>query len=113
MKRVAIFNCHHAGETCTGSGCFKAFNQRDAFFARYQEEPAELVSFARCNGCGHDWENDESLAKKIDRLKDIADVVHFGACTVKKGTECQFITRLGTKLEGMGLEVVRGTHAVH
>ena len=114
MKKIAIFNCFLAGEKCTGSGCFKAFNQREAFFGRYGDEPVELTAFARCNGCGHDWENDEGLAKKIDRLKAIGtEVVHFGACTVKKGKECPFITRLGEKLEGMGLTVVRGTHAAH
>jgi len=113
MKRIAIFNCHQAGERCTGSGCFRAFNGRDAFFARYGGEPIELAAFVRCNGCGRDWENDDALARKIDRLGKIADAVHFGACTVKKGTECAFITRLGTRLEEMGLEVVRGTHAAH
>ena len=114
MKKIAIFNCALANERCTGSGCFKAFNNKEAFFERYAEEGAELMAFARCNGCGHDWENDEGLANKIERLKKIGvETVHFGACTLHDGKECSFITRLGGKLEGMGLEVVRGTHRTH
>jgi predicted metal-binding protein len=111
MKKIAIFNCEMANATCTGSGCFKAFNNKEAFFERYADEGAELISFARCNGCGHDWDNDEGLAKKIDRLKNMgAEVVHFGACTIHDGKECSFITRLGEKFESMGIEVVHGTH---
>lgn len=111
MKKIAIFNCGMSAAGCTGSGCFRAFNGREAFFARYEAEPVEMVAFTRCNGCGRDWENDPKLARKLERLKALgADAVHFGACTVKDGKECGFITRLGAKLESEGLAVVRGTH---
>lgn len=114
MKKIAIFNCVMANERCTSSGCFKAFNNKEAAFERYAEEGAELMAFVRCNDCGHDWDNDENLAKKIDRLKDIGvEVVHFGACTIHNGKECRFITRLGEKFNEMGIETVRGTHRTH
>jgi predicted metal-binding protein len=114
MKRIAMFNCQMANRYCTGAACLKAFNRRTGEFARYQGEDVELVAFARCNGCGQDWKNDEGLAEKLLRLHTIGtDVVHFGVCTCHKGQECSFITRLIEKLSAEGIVVVRGTHATH
>lgn len=110
MKKIAIFNCNLTNRGCSGSGCLRAFNQKIDAFSRYENEDIELVSFARCNGCGQNLTNDEKLLKKVNRIRDLADVVHFGGCTIKNGIECTFITRLAHKLEQEGVEVVRGTH---
>ena len=111
MKKIAIFNCRMANRRCTGAACLQAFNERSGAFAAYGDEPLELVAFSRCNGCGQDWENDEALKEKLVRLQKIGtDAVHFGACTIHKGQEFSFITRLAEKLVADGMTVVRGTH---
>lgn len=111
MKKIAIFNCWKANQCCTGASCLDAFNHRLGAFAVYADETLELVAFARCNGCGQDWENDEALEEKIVRLQKIhIDSVHFGVCTIQKGQECLFITRLADRLTAAGMTVVRGTH---
>mgnify|MGYP000130420064 CR=1 FL=1 len=51
MKRIVMLNCLRANSVCTGAACLQAFNAKTKTFARYGDEPLELVAFFRCNGC--------------------------------------------------------------
>ncbi|MDR0906923.1 MAG: CGGC domain-containing protein [Oscillospiraceae bacterium] len=111
MKNIAILTCRKAADVCTGAACMKAFNEKTGSFSAYGE-PARLVAFMQCNGCGSD-PTDENMAKKIARLeKDGADCVHIGICSEPSpGVECEIITQIAGIIETRGIAVVRGTHA--
>ena len=51
MKKIVMLNCLRANSVCTGAACLQAFNAKTKTFARYGDEPLELVAFFRCNGC--------------------------------------------------------------
>jgi len=78
MKKIAILICKNVSNKCTGSGCFKAFNQRKDAFEGYSDE-IELSSFTHCSGC--DEEAEELLEKKIQKWRDTGiDTVHLSTC---------------------------------
>lgn len=118
MKKIAIIRCLRTSNTCSGSGCMKAFNNRDKMFSQYGEEPIELTAFLNCSGCGaEEMPNSEaSFKKKLDRLVDLGiDVVHMSGCTNKKDAqgekrECPIITKAAEYLQEHGITIVRGTH---
>ena len=109
--KIAIMNCQKADVTCTAAGCMKAFNARTGGFAEYGDQPVELVAFMHCNGCGQTVENNESLAKKIERLeREGVEALHVGICTKKEEGECPTITGILAEAEKKGIRPVRGTH---
>ncbi len=113
MKKIAILTCLKANKVCTGAACFKAYNEKKDFFARYQNLPLELVAFAKCNGCQSDLATDRDLQSKLERLIKIGtEVVHLGVCTKNKATgiECAKITAIAERLQQANIEVVRGCH---
>lgn len=119
MKKAAVLRCLMTSVSCAGTGCFRACREKDGAFARYGEEPVELVSVWTCNGCGPYTLPDpegEGLQKKIDRMsKAGVDVVHLSNCTRKKNAEgekvlCRRIGAIADKLRAAGIEVVEGTH---
>ena len=54
MKNIAILSCLKSNRVCAGVACLKAFNERRAAFAGYQDEPLTLTAFLRCTQCGVD-----------------------------------------------------------
>lgn len=116
MCKVAILTCDLANRTCTGAGCMKAFNNREAFFEGYKDD-TKLVAFMHCNGCTDIMpympREDEGMIKKVDRLKnECVDVVHIGVCRNKRdGYECSRMTEIACMIEERGIKVVRGTHS--
>ena len=109
--KIAMLNCLNANQVCTGAGCLRAFNSRTKHFAEYGDIPLELVSMARCNGCGKGI--DEGFREKLDRIvSEGAETCHLGVCTVRKdlGRECPVITEAAAYLEQRGVRPVRGTH---
>lgn len=109
--KIAILNCLRANEVCGGCACLKAWNSKTRHFSRYENGNAELVAFARCNGCGKGV--DAGFREKLERMvSEGAEVVHLGGCTVrmKDRTECPTITEAAEYLQAKGLTVVRGTH---
>ena len=50
MKKIVMLNCLRANSVCTGAACLQAFNAKTKTFARYGDEPLELVAFFRCKG---------------------------------------------------------------
>ena len=113
MKNIAIINCVKASEVCAGVSCMDAFYEKKAAFGVYGGEDLRLIAFMLCNGCDCDVETDPGLQRKIDRLvKSNTEVAHFGVCTKDQqtGEECVKITELAGRLEGLGMQIVRGTH---
>ena len=45
MKKIVMLNCLRANSVCTGAACLQAFNAKTKTFARYGDEPQELVAF--------------------------------------------------------------------
>ena len=115
MKKIAMLNCLKANEVCTGSGCFKAFNNREAGFEPYKGEEVELTAFARCSNCGKMTEEDPGMLKKLERLVDVGtETVHIGVCAkAKDGSHCRFMQSHADWLTDHGVEVIWKTHASH
>lgn len=53
MKRIVMLNCLRANSVCTGAACLQAFNAKTKTFARYGDEPLELVAFFAATGAMH------------------------------------------------------------
>ena len=66
MKKIVMLNCLRANSVCTGAACLQAFNAKTKTFARYGDEPLELVAFFRCNGCDAP-QDDAGMEEKIER----------------------------------------------
>ena len=112
MKKVAILRCLKTSESCAGTGCLRAFNERSEGFSVYGDEPIELAAMWTCNGCGdHALGNEEGLQKKISRMvKNEIEVVHVSRCTVKDEVRCHEIMNIARQLKENGIRVVDGTH---
>lgn len=67
MKKIVMLNCLRANSVCTGAACLQAFNAKTKTFARYGDEPLELVAFFRCNGCDVP-QDDAGMEEKIERV---------------------------------------------
>ena len=79
MKKIVMLNCLRANSVCTGAACLQAFNAKTKTFARYGDEPLELVAFFRCNGCDVP-QDDAGMEEKIERLLQLRpDAAHIVA----------------------------------
>jgi predicted metal-binding protein len=112
MKNIAILACLKANRVCAGVACLKAFNERRASFARYQEEPICLSAFLRCSQCGVDPEQDAGMTEKLERIVSCgAQIAHIGVCCRQKdGSCCPHMQKAVDYLAAHGLEIVWGTH---
>ena len=112
MKKIVMLNCLRANSVCTGAACLQAFNAKTKTFARYGDEPRELVAFFRCNGCDVP-QDDAGMEEKIERLLQLRpDAAHMGVCTRRKadGTRCPTIQKVADRLAAEGVVLVDGTH---
>ncbi|KAJ51866.1 putative metal-binding protein [Clostridium tetanomorphum] len=83
MKKIGIINCLEVSKRCSGSGCFKAFNNRSGSFEKYINEESELVSFIQCDGCSNTAVND--LILKAKQLKELGiKRIHLSSCIRSK-----------------------------
>ncbi len=114
MKKIAILRCLETSLSCTGSGCMKAWNNKDKAFARYAQEDVTLAAFLNCNGCDRDPDTDEGMGKKLDRLQKMGvEIVHTSGCTVKDRENqayCANVEKIVHMLQERGIQVVPGTH---
>lgn len=117
MKKVAVLRCLITSASCAATGCFKAFNNKDKAFERYQGEDIQMAAMWTCNGCGKSMlENQEGIQKKIDRMSlNEIDVVHLSHCCTKTRDNgekylCPRIAKIAAELEANGIEIVNGTH---
>ena len=114
MKKIAILRCQEVSQRCTGSGCLKAWNNKDKAFAPYAEEDVTLAAFLNCNGCRKDPAVDEGMLKKLDRLQKMGvEIVHTSGCTMKDRENqvyCVNIEKIVGMLHERGIQTVHGTH---
>lgn len=78
MKKIGIINCFEVSKRCSGSGCFKAFNNKSASFEEYNSD-SELLSFVHCNGCSEN--SIEQVVAKAQRMKEVGvTTIHLSSC---------------------------------
>lgn len=83
MKKIGIINCYEVSKRCSGSGCFKAFNNNTGSFEDYNDEDKELISFVHCNGCG-EQSIEEVLLRAKKMKKNGVDCIHLSSCIRSK-----------------------------
>ncbi len=117
MKKIAILRCLKTSASCSGSGCLRAFYEKDKAFADYGDEELRLAAMWTCNGCGESrLENQEGIRKKIERMKKLEiDALHLSHCTSKKNDAgekklCPVIKGIADELTSSGIKIVDGTH---
>lgn len=101
MKKIGIINCFEVSKRCSGSGCFKAFNNKTASFEDCDKE-AEILSFVHCNGCSVN--SVEQVMARAKRMKEIGvTTIHLSSCIRSK---CpwyeEFIDELSNDFEVIG-----------
>lgn len=107
-QKIVLLRCRIVSETCPGFGCVNAFNQKTAFFEKYNEEDS-LIAVFTCGGCS---------GRRVSRLCDAvkkhgATTVHLSSCMCrgKDGEyQCPHIDSIKKRIEGAGLEWVERTH---
>lgn len=114
MRKIAILRCLDVSMRCTGSGCLKAWNNRDKAFSTYADEDVTLAAFLNCNGCGQDPAGDEGMIKKLDRLRKMGvEIVHTSSCAMKDRENqvyCPNMEKIVGMLRERGIRTVHGTH---
>lgn len=111
MKKIAIMNCLKANQVCAGAACLKAFYNRKAGFARYEDTELQLTAFLRCSNCGKTPEEDEGMLEKLNRLlEEGTETVHIGVCAAMRGERCATMQSYADWLEERQVEVIWQTH---
>ena len=109
--KIAMLNCLKANEVCGGVACLRAFNAREAGFARYAGEELQLMGFLRCSNCGKKPEEDRGMKEKLERLVSVGtEAVHIGICAQMNDVKCETMGSYAEWLEDHGVEVVWRTH---
>ena len=104
MKSIGIINCFEVSKRCSGSGCFKAFNNKTGSFNEYNDE-SQLLSFVHCNGCSEN--SVEQVVERAKRMKEVGvDTIHLSSCIRSK---CQYYKEFIDELS-KDFEVVDYTH---
>ncbi|WP_125153227.1 CGGC domain-containing protein [Clostridium rectalis] len=105
---IAIMACRKLVGKCSGTGCFKAYNNSKAAFEIYKKDKPLLNSFFYCFGCKETKAKDENWRHKINQLKkNKVDTIHLSVC-IK--IECEMYEQHEEMLKKEGFKVVRGTH---
>ena len=100
-KKIGIINCFEVSKRCSGSGCFKAFNNKGDSFEKHGSE-AELISFVHCNGCSEN--SVEQVASRAERMKELGvNTIHLSSCIRSKCPYYEeFIEALSKDFEVIG-----------
>lgn len=105
---IAIMACRKLVGQCSGTGCFKAYNESTKAFEIYKSNKPELASFFYCNGCKETKFKDEDWNHKIIQLKkNNVDTIHLARCIE---VECNEYGRHEEMLKGEGFKVIHGSH---
>lgn len=105
---IAIMACRKLVGQCSGTGCFKAYNECKKAFEIYKNNKPELASFFYCSGCKETKFKDEDWNHKITQLKkNNVDTVHLAFCI---DVECDQYEKHEEILRGEGFKVIRGSH---
>lgn len=104
MRKIGIINCFEVSKRCSGSGCFKAFNNKTGSFESYDSD-SELLSFVHCNGCSE--QSVKQVVERAERMKDIGvTTIHLSSCIRSK---CQWYDEFIQELS-KNFEVINYTH---
>lgn len=113
MKRVAVIGCGaymDSGYGCPGEWrCLKAAADGEHKF----EEPAQVVSFVKCNCPGRNLVPNLGMSIKLGGKPD---AVYLSSCLVGAKPGCPYLTpeeMAAMITEKTGLPVVLGTHDYH
>ncbi len=105
--RIAIVRCETVSEVCPGIACFKALQQRRAYFEDYGPD-TEIIGFFTCGGCPG-----RRVSRLVEKLKPYKlDVLHLSSCMMLENTypACPHKDEIKKIVEAMGIKVVCGTH---
>ena len=106
--KIAILHCRKANEVCTGAACLNAFNHSTKHFIQYQDNPAELMAFCDCGGCGINRSAHKGMIEKMERLQQIGvEKIHIGVCLTEK---CPDYANIFAMLEAYKIPFEVGTH---
>jgi predicted metal-binding protein len=87
--RVGIIRCESRAINCPGTGCFRAINEKEGSFNKYDND-IELVGFTTCGGCPVDNTN-KNLNEIEILLNHGAEIIHFSNCFL---SNCPFTTKI-------------------
>ena len=114
MKKVAVVSCGayvDSGYGCPGEWrCLKAAALGEGHYG----EPAQVVSFVKCDCPGRSVVPNIGMAAKLSETKP--DEIHLSSCLVNAKPGCPYFTaeELAAMIENKtGLKVTLGTHEYH
>lgn len=105
---IAVVRCNIVSETCPGTGCLKAYNDKRLYFERYKDKKVELIGFFTCGGC-----SGRRVHRLVQTLKNFdIKVIHLASCMLFEDDypKCPFKEIIKKDIEKQGVEVVEGTH---
>lgn len=105
---IAIMACRKLMSKCSGTGCFKAYNNSRDAFEVYGDNKEDLSSFFYCSGCCDTMTRDENWKHKIAQLrKNNVKTIHISKCI---SVECNDYDRHENILKKEGFNVIHGSH---
>lgn len=105
---IAIMACRKLMSKCSGTGCFKAYNNSTAAFEIYGDNKEDLSSFFYCSGCGDAMTKDENWEHKIAQLKkNNVKTIHISRCVKAK---CDDYDKHEEILKKEGFDIIHGSH---
>lgn len=106
--KIGIIICDRY-HTCAGGKCFRALNNREGAFKRYQGKEVELVGYTTCDGCpggNIEYAPDEMV-------KNGVDVIHLATGMVVGYPPCPSIDYFKEYIKTKySIDVVVGTHPI-
>ncbi|MEG1311163.1 MAG: CGGC domain-containing protein [Romboutsia sp.] len=105
---IAIMACRKLISKCSGTGCFRAYNNSEKAFEIYKDNKKELNSLFYCVGCSETITKDEDWSNKIKQLKsNNVETIHIAYC-IK--VECDDYDKHEIMLKKEGFKIIHGSH---
>ncbi len=108
VVKVGVIICDRY-HSCAGGKCFRAAENREGGFAKYEGKLMQVAAFSHCGGCpGGNIEDTPAEMKKNG-----VSVVHLATCMLVGYPPCPRIDYFRRYIEEkFGLEVVIGSHPI-
>ncbi|MEG1483610.1 CGGC domain-containing protein [Clostridium sp.] len=105
---IAIMACRKLMNKCSGTGCFKAYNNSTDAFKIYGANKEDLSSFFYCSGCYDTMTTSENWKHKIAQLKkNNVKTIHISKCI---DVECDNYDKHEIILRKEGFNIIHGSH---
>lgn len=104
---IAIVRCDIVSEVCPGVGCLRSFDDRKEKFEQYGPN-TRLIGVFTCGGC-----SGRRVFRLASTLKKYGvNAIHLSSCMMmeKPFSKCPHKADIRKSIEGLGIEVVGGTH---